>query len=250
MYITDKNGTVVFILHPWPYYMTNWSLTILLLHLWSLTLITFYFFNYKESEILKKIFNKIDLKDIEAVNHHQQQFIEETHNLNNDVSVQVIIKAKKPSKLIRILISISWVLYNIAAITAVVVTASYFSYVYINDLQVEPTISYLIGNLHRHGFNTLVILIDIAIIAYPIRFLHFIYTLGFGFSYSIVTFSYWLLNKKDNIIYVTLDYNKPIMVILFLTILVFLTFLLQFSHYLIYRFKFYVKEKLYSNNNK
>lgn len=109
----------------------------------------------------------------------------------------------------------------------------------------EPTTSTLIGNWHRHGINTLVILIDVAIIAYPIRLLHVMYTLCFGFLYSLVTFFYWLCNKKENIIYETLDYNKTLLVILFFIILIFLTILLQVSHYLIYRFKFYIKRKLY-----
>jgi hypothetical protein len=238
IYITDKNGTIVFILHPWPFYMTNWSLTILLLHLWSHTLITIYFFDYKNHAILKKIFDKKNSTEIEA--QQQQQALANEENI-----VEIIIKPLKPSIFIKFLISFSWLFYNLTAITAIVVTTSYFSYVYINDLQVEPTIISMIGNLHRHGINTVVALIDIAIISYPIRLLHFIYTIIFGFCYSAVTYAYWLTNKKENIIYVTLDYNKPILVFIFFIILIFLTIFLQFSHYLVYRFKSYVKEKIY-----
>ena len=102
----------------------------------------------------------------------------------------------------------------------------YFT-VYINDLQVEPNFKSMIGNIHRHGINTVVVLIDVAILSYPIRLLHVSYTFVFGFLYSTVTFIYWLKNKKDNIIYETLEYNKPMLVLMFFSILTALVILLQ-----------------------
>ncbi len=91
----------------------------------------------------------------------------------------------------------------------------------------EPNFKSMIGNIHRHGINTVVVLIDIAILSYPIRLLHVSYTFAFGFIYSTVTFVYWLDNKKDNIIYETLDYNKPILVLMFFSILTVLVIFLQ-----------------------
>jgi hypothetical protein len=44
-YTTNKNRTSVFLIHPWPFYLTSWSLAALFLHLWIAFFITFYFYS-------------------------------------------------------------------------------------------------------------------------------------------------------------------------------------------------------------
>lgn len=78
------------------------------------------------------------------------------------------------------LMKFSWLLYNIIIISAILVTVGYFTYVYIAGLVVESTLIGEIGNFHRHGINSIVALVDLLLMAYPVRILHFIYTAIYG----------------------------------------------------------------------
>jgi hypothetical protein len=80
--------------------MTNWSLTILLLHLWSLFLITFYFYDFKKTALFKKIFEK---KALENNDVQQQQALNETSNQTADNCTEIIIlKDVNPPTFVRI----------------------------------------------------------------------------------------------------------------------------------------------------
>ena len=80
--------------------MTNWSLTILLLHLWSLFLITFYFYDFKKTALFKKIFEK---KTLENNDVQQQQALNETSNQTADNCTEIIIlKDVNPPTFVRI----------------------------------------------------------------------------------------------------------------------------------------------------
>lgn len=142
-----------------------------------------------------------------------------------------------------VLIKVSWLLYNQIVITAIVVTIGYFTYVIIMDIEAEPTWIAEVGNLHRHGINSLVAIIDLVILAYPVRILHFLYTSLYGWTYAVVTFMYWMQNPKENIVYEQIDYNKPFLIFFYYMMLTMLTFLMQTFHFFAYQLKLYLKEK-------
>lgn len=90
--------------------MTNWSLTILLLHLWSLLIIAICFFDFKQNVILKKLFEKKSLSngnEIIVQHHlHQQQQQEvplnplneiPARNNEDNVEIMIIKSNKNPS---------------------------------------------------------------------------------------------------------------------------------------------------------
>lgn len=146
-----------------------------------------------------------------------------------------------------ILIKVSWLLNNLVAISALIVTCIYFSYAYIFDLNAEPSWAHELGNVHRHGINSLVALVDVIMLGYPIRILHFVYVIIYGWVYAAVTFLYWLQNPKENVIYDQIDYRNPLKLgfcYLFLTILV---FLMQVTHFLAYRLKVLIRVKYFDN---
>ena len=107
----------------------------------------------------------------------------------------------------------------------------------------EPSWITEVGNMHRHGVNSLVAIVDIVLMAYPVHILHFIYTTMYGWTYALVVFFFWIQNPKENIVYEQIDYNKPFKLLGYYMLLTFLTFVLQCLHYLAYRFKLYLKEK-------
>ena len=150
------------------------------------------------------------------------------------------IKTHVPS-FILFLIKISWLLYNQIVISAIVVTVGYFTYVFINELETEPTVFSEIGNFHRHGINSIVVIIDIILLGYPVRILHFVYTLAYGWSYALVTFLFWLNDPKKNIIYKEIDYNRPMAILGYYLALSLMTFLLQVIHFFAYRLKLFLR---------
>ena len=151
---------------------------------------------------------------------------------------------------ILVLIKISWLLYNIIAISAILVTVGYFTYVNLTELEVEPTWIAEIGNLHRHGVNSVVAIIDVFLLGYPVRLLHFFYTTIYGWTYAIVSLVYWLQNPKENVVYEQIDYNKPLVIFGYYLILTVSTFVMQSFHYFAYRFKLYLKDKYLQMNRK
>ena len=165
-----------------------------------------------------------------------------SHAKSDPVIWQLWIDAHVPCPIL-VMIKISWLLYNIVVISAIIVTVVYFSYVALFNLQVEPTWVQEIGNLHRHGINSVVAVIDILLLAYPVRIYHFVYINLYGWLYAFVTFLYWSHNPKENIVYDQIDYGQPLKIIGVYLILNIFVFLLQIIHFLAYRFKIFIKEK-------
>lgn len=348
--IKFKNKINIFSIHPWPLYMTSWSLTILFVHLWIAAFISLYFYSINDKSRLAKFFSylfgpfscsrpavdipsrhnhkhkscfssieirKIFFKKTETLNlpnHSTTQNPEgatkinllsakqhpiriETKNISTDIEAnnEIIFFPQQACSLgqgstvtrstsqqtycdnkshcnipssyaisnaqawklwidthvpniILILIKISWLLNNIVAISALIVTTIYFGYAYIVDLEAEPTWAHELGNVHRHGINSLVALVDVIMLAYPIRILHFIYVMIYGWVYAFVTFLYWLSDPKEHVVYDLIDYKNPLTIVfgyIFLTILV---FLMQITHFLAYRLKVLIKTKYFEKD--
>ncbi|CAF1055615.1 unnamed protein product [Brachionus calyciflorus] len=302
-YISTKKNINLLLLHPWPVYMTSWSLTILFIHLWLSAFIVLYFYSIDQKTILAKFFHfvfgpfscsrkgdnlnyivvkmnqvengafndsiKISLPDQEknqkpifnivqetnqvvgpSAFNNKKTYCDNQHNCqlpscsvtSNSEAWQLWIKAHVPT-VILILIKVSWLLYNIIVISAIVVTVGYFTYVVLMDIQTEPTWIAEIGNLHRHGVNSLVAIVDIVVLAYPVRILHFVYTSIYGWCYALITFLYWTQNPEKNIVYEQIDYKKPMQILGIYVILTTLTFVMQIFHFFAYQFKLYLKEK-------
>lgn len=92
-------------------------------------------------------------------------------------------------------------------------------------------------------------IVDLILLGYPIRVLHFVYVNGYGWMYALVTFVYFVFDPKENIIYEQIDYNHPAQILLAYLILSFLVFLMQILHFLAYRLKVYIREKYLINKN-
>jgi hypothetical protein len=146
-------------------------------------------------------------------------------------------------RVVLFIIKLSWLLYNNIVVSATVVTVGYFTFVSICGYQFDSTWMAELGNLHRHGFNSVVAIIDLILLAYPVRILHFVYTASYGWIYALVTFFYWLTNTKENIVYEQIDYNKPVMVMSYYVLLTMMTFFMQMLHFFAYQLKLSLREK-------
>ncbi|RNA08556.1 rolling stone-like [Brachionus plicatilis] len=258
---------------PWPVYMTSWSLTILVAHLWTSALIVLYFYTLDKNTRMKRIFQstlgsitcshriekcgtkseKIEIrkKELKMVKTYCDQqdncYLPSSSVESNSEAWKLWIEAHIPNPII-ILLKISWLLYNLIVISTIVVTFTYFSFVFIMDLEAEPTWFAEIGNMHRHGFNSLVAIIDVILLAYPVRIMHFVYTSLYGWCYALVIFIYWIQDPKTNIVYEQIDYNKPYQILGIYILLTLLTLVMQILHFFAYQFKLYLKIKYFLKN--
>ena len=97
---------------------------------------------------------------------------------------------------------LTWLLGNIFYTFGIVVTIVYFAAVH------QGGTSY--HDLNMHAFNTVQIIIDIVIVARPIRLLHVVYPFVYGMCYVIFSAIFWSQDKVNNVLYANvLDWNNP-----------------------------------------
>jgi hypothetical protein len=343
--IKIKNNLATFSIHPWPLYMTSWSLTILFAHLWISAFVSLYFYSINEKSCLASVFsqlfgpfscslipprqkskqtwfgrNKIcslfikkqqipttntnnttspisNPLSVSNLNHLETReqtserstylSIEQTtknqllknsppasltvrienaslsnNNSDTETNNQIVFLPNDQNHLgetycdipvyhlcnipssiavsnaqhwklwidthvpsfILILIKIDWLLFNLVAVSALIVTCMYFTYSYVVKLEAEPSWIHEIGNFHRHGINSVVALVDIIMLGFPIRVYHFVYIIIYGWVYALVTVIYWYQNPDENVIYDAINYKEPLKMIIGYALLTMLVF--------------------------
>lgn len=109
------------------------------------------------------------------------------------------------SPFIRWLYKLTWCLADIVYVFGIIVSLVYYIFLF-------PSTGITKGfclDLHMHAFNSLQIFIDVAIVARPVRLLHFIYPLLYGFCYLIFNVIFWEYDRKNNVLYPdVLDWNN------------------------------------------
>ena len=141
---------------------------------------------------------------------------------------------------------LTWFLGNILYVFGIIVTLVYFTALF-------PSIGVTDGFIHdlnMHAFNSLQILIDIVIVARPVRLLHVIYPFLYGVCYLIFSVIYWSEDKKNNVLYPgVLDWNEPRQTGIFMGLLAVLGIpLLQLIFFGIFRLRLYVYKHTYGTD--
>ena len=97
-----------------------------------------------------------------------------------------------------------WVIFNIAANVAIVITLLYWTLIFggkINGLDIST-----------HLINSVLILIDLMLSAAPVRILHVVYPWILGFLYAMLTVIFWAVKGTNALdepyIYSDIDYNN------------------------------------------
>ena len=139
---------------------------------------------------------------------------------------------------------LAWLLANIVYVFGTVVTVVYFSALFPSRGKTN------IHDLNVHAFNTLQILIDIAIVARPVRLLHVIYPFLYGLCYIIFSVIFWFQDKENNVLYPNvLDWNHPGTTGIVIAILALIGIpLLQLAAFGLYRLRLYVYKRFYKTN--
>lgn len=145
-------------------------------------------------------------------------------------------------------IKVSWVVFNIAVVSAPVVSAVYFFILFPMLIREEPNYRPGILDINLHGINSVIVFLEISLSAIPVRILHFVYPLAYGITYVLFSIAYWALDKDNNILYpVILDWNNPgIATAIVIGIVLFATPLFQCTIFSIYRLRLYIYRKIYS----
>ena len=133
---------------------------------------------------------------------------------------------------------IQWLLFNIAANNAIIVTLGYwcllFPFVSSQYRSVEGERGFF--NISVHLLNAVLMLIEISVSSLPVHLFHVIYAAIYGFIYLCMTLVYWLLTKSY--IYYFLNFNNPGLALGFsLLLLVVVQPLSQLLYYGLYRLR-------------
>ncbi|KAH8255680.1 hypothetical protein KR038_008443 [Drosophila bunnanda] len=136
-----------------------------------------------------------------------------------------------------------WVLYTCATVYAFIVTMCYWLLVHNPDIHKIDTL-----NIMVHVLNSIIMLIDLAVVGHPIKMSHAYFTTGIGLAYAIFTGIYFLAGgtdrKNQTAIYPMMDWTKPGKAIIVTACAIIFTFFVHFCCYLLYRGRVWLFTKL------
>lgn len=140
-----------------------------------------------------------------------------------------------------------WALHNIALITSFAVTIIYWSILHNDKIPLDA------ANILSHAMNSVIMFLDILIVAYPLRLYHVIQPIAFGVSFGIFSYIYYVCGGVNlhghPFIYNVLDWRKPekasITVFGTLTLAIIVHILL----FWIYKLRVYVQRKFFTTES-
>ncbi|KAK6176188.1 hypothetical protein SNE40_014518 [Patella caerulea] len=138
---------------------------------------------------------------------------------------------------------ISWILANIISVWAVIVSLIYY-------IALFPSNGVLLfHDVNVHLMNSVIVLIDTALCARPVRILHVIYPVIYGLTYLVFSLIYWSMDPVNNVLYpVVLDWNNaPITLGVGSGLLIVVIPSLQMMFFGLYRLKLYIFKKIYKH---
>jgi hypothetical protein len=100
---------------------------------------------------------------------------------------------------------LSWLLSDIVSVFALVVSILYFGTIFPFTGYNEAPVS----DLNRHAVNSVLICLDVAVSARPVRLLHFIYPTIYGGLYITFSAIYWASDHTNVLYGALLDWNAP-----------------------------------------
>ncbi|GFS16080.1 protein rolling stone-like [Elysia marginata] len=127
---------------------------------------------------------------------------------------------------------ISWLLSDIITPVAPIVTVVFFGALW-TGFPLD------IFNINTHALNSVLVFLDQVISARPIRLLHVVAPIIYGFVYNIFNLIYWTFDHEEHLIYPgVIDWNTPGRTILNVFAIAFVLIpTTTFMWFLFYRFK-------------
>ncbi|XP_054745127.1 protein rolling stone-like isoform X2 [Anastrepha obliqua] len=133
-----------------------------------------------------------------------------------------------------------WASYWTTLVLATVITTVYWIFIFPND----HLSAWGIHNLWAHGFNSIMMIFDHMLVAFPSHILHYVYPFGLGLIYLIFSVIYYYAGGVDpfgnRFIYEILDWSKPgTATLTFIGALV-LTFVFSCIHFGLYKLRTFI----------
>ncbi|XP_061399974.1 uncharacterized protein LOC133335679 [Musca vetustissima] len=136
-----------------------------------------------------------------------------------------------------------WIIYTCATVYAFIITMCYWLLVHDPEVHKIDTL-----NIMVHVLNSVIMLIDLAIVGHPIKLSHVYFTTGIGLAYAIFTGIYFLAGgtdrKNEKAIYPMLDWRKPGKAIIVTVCAIIFVFVVHFLCFLLYRARVWLFTKL------
>ncbi|XP_031620714.1 protein rolling stone-like [Contarinia nasturtii] len=104
-----------------------------------------------------------------------------TWHFHTDFQENILKNSEMPTAF-----KIYWALHNIALITSFAVTIIYWSILHNDKIPINAP------NILSHAMNSVIMFLDILIVAHPLRLFHVIQPICFGVSYGIFSYIYYL----------------------------------------------------------
>lgn len=146
------------------------------------------------------------------------------------------------------------VFFNLSSSLTLFVTIFYYSIIVPakieRGLQNNVTSTYMYVDINTHAVTSVLMAIDIAVVAIPIQLYHVVYVIMFGVVYVGASAIWWSRDPDENTLYdPLLDWNFPQYPIIVSTASLFIVFpLLQGLLYLIYRVRLQIYFCLYGES--
>jgi len=132
---------------------------------------------------------------------------------------------------------LSWFLFCVATAAAIFVSVGFFAGVF-------PRIprDYLtVVDINLHTMNTVLVILEFTIAAFPVRLLHVVYVYCYGLAYVIFSVIYWAFNHLNVMYPGLLDWNNPGTTTVVLVVVAFVGLpLLQLILFGIYQLRKYI----------
>ncbi|XP_052823956.1 uncharacterized protein LOC106873558 [Octopus bimaculoides] len=143
---------------------------------------------------------------------------------------------------------LTWLLFDIASLAAIMVSCMYFITIFPQNHSHGESVTF--QDLNTHAFNSLIVIFELVITAYPIRLLHVLYPFLFGIMYIIFNVIYWAQDQVKNVLYPdVVDWNFPEKTVLLLTFLLFVLIpVQQCLHFLVYKLRLYIYFRIYKQH--
>lgn len=133
---------------------------------------------------------------------------------------------------------IYWMIHNITLIVSICITTIYWAILHNDEMPVDA------NNILIHAANCMFMLIDLIIVAYPVRIWHVVQPIGFGLIYCLFSVIYYLCDGTGKngrpYIYNVLDWRSPGKAMVTVVGTVVLAVIIHVLMFFLYKFRSFV----------
>ncbi|OWF53225.1 protein rolling stone-like [Mizuhopecten yessoensis] len=232
-------------------YLTIWTYLTLTLHFLLAAVLAFVCTcctRYGEDHTNSIVLTRVKSEPVKAVNGSFQK--DDGQQVSNtDVSVGISSTANletgnAPSvaQFLPWHFQVCWLVSIVAQHFTIVVTIVYFTALFpFMGIQ-----GIAVNDINMHGISTVLVLLDVAVSARPVRILHVIYPMIYGVAYAVFNVIYWSEDKVHNVVYNIMDWNNPGLAVGIVVGLAFvLVPLIQLFHFGLYRLRLHLYDRIY-----